>query len=121
MAAEGRLVPEARTFADLLVRHFRGPELVDDVRIVVGELVANAVLHSGTDSVTLTIDSEASCVLVMVTDSGIWQEDAAAECGMPEAGRGLVIVEALATASGICKRRSGTCAWASLAFPETRQ
>jgi anti-sigma regulatory factor (Ser/Thr protein kinase) len=95
--------------------------LVDDVRIVVGELVANAVLHSGSDSVTLTIDSEASYVLIMVTDSGIWQEDAAAECGMPETGRGLVIVGALAATSGICKRRSGTCVWATLADPETRQ
>ncbi|MEV5173832.1 ATP-binding protein [Streptomyces flaveolus] len=120
MAPEQRLVPEARAFADVLVRHLCGPELVDDVRVIVGELTANAVLHSGTDSVTLTIDSEASCVLVMVTDCGLWQEDAAVECGMAETGRGLLIVEALSTASGICKGPSGTCAWAIVAYPETR-
>ncbi|MEV5177948.1 ATP-binding protein [Streptomyces flaveolus] len=119
MAAEGRLVPEARAFADVSLRHLCGPELVDNVRIVVGELIANAIVHSGTDSVTLTLDSDGLCVLVAVTDFGIWQEAAVAECEMAESGRGLVIVEALSTTRGICKGPSGTCAWATVADPDT--
>ncbi|MGI5507494.1 ATP-binding protein [Streptomyces sp. CA-106131] len=126
MAAEVRLVCEARAFAAHLLRRHRRhtctPELVDDVRIIVDELVANAVLHSGTGSVTLTVASQGPQVLIMVTDFGTWYTHPTDTTrAMAETGRGLDVVKALSTSSGIRKEPSGTCAWASLAGSQSEQ
>jgi anti-sigma regulatory factor (Ser/Thr protein kinase) len=121
MAAEVGLVHEARAFAThLLVRHACTPDLVDDVRIVVDELVAKAVTHSGTDGITLTVANAGPCVLVVVSDTGTWLvHPKATSRTMAETGRGLDIVKALATGSGICKEPSGSCVWATLTASDT--
>ncbi|MGW5202842.1 ATP-binding protein [Streptomyces spiralis] len=122
MAAEVQMVPKAREFAaDQLLRHGGRRELVDDVRIIVDELVANAVVHSGTDNVALTIATEGPSVLIVVTDFGAWRvHTEVATRAMTETGRGLGLVAALSTSSGVCTKPYGTCAWASVSNVSNR-
>ena len=71
-------------------------DLVDDVRLVVSELVTNAVRH-GMAPVTLDVDAVDSDgrhrVVVVCRDAGPWDGTAPSPVG----GRGLQLVRALAT------------------------
>lgn len=122
MAADVRLVPKAREFAvDQLLRLGGRRELVDDVRVIVDELVANAVVHSGTDSITLTVLSEWPWFVIIVADFGVWHvHPEVASRTMAETGRGLDVVAALSTSSGVCTKPSGTCVWASVSNSNCR-
>jgi anti-sigma regulatory factor (Ser/Thr protein kinase) len=72
------------------------PELVDDVRLVVSELVTNAVRH-GVPPVTLDVDVVQADgrrrIVVVCRDAGPWDGTPPS----PTGGRGLQLVRAIAT------------------------
>lgn len=99
-------VPAARRFVvDKLGR--LPAEMVDTVRLLVSELVTNAVMYAGTDF-TVELDQSTSSLVVSVTDSGT---------GTPEVrdlpdpadlhGRGLRIVLGLADDWGVIPGDAG--------------
>ncbi|MEU9992719.1 ATP-binding protein [Streptomyces sp. NPDC048045] len=92
-------MPELRRFARRAARQWAVPEDASDtLALVSGELVTNAVLHSGSADVTQLIVFDGVAVSVEVADSGRWlvrdanrstTQDAGAEFG-----RGLDLVRA---------------------------
>ena len=77
-----------------------GPELRETVGLLVSELAANAVQHGGTPF-TVCFDRTADRVRVEVTDDGGGRPLLAAPDPRALSGRGLRLVDALATAWGI--------------------
>ena len=89
--------------------------------LITSELVTNAVDHAGTD-VAVRILRASSEVRIEVSDGAADQEP---HIGAPGArargGVGLVIVERLADAWGVEKRRNGKAVWVRLALEDGRQ
>jgi anti-sigma regulatory factor (Ser/Thr protein kinase) len=83
-----------------------------DARLVVSELVTNAVLHAGTEIEVLVV-VRTDAIRIEVTDLGpdlpqLWLRDE------DTSGRGLPIVEALACAWGIVALGAGKTVWCEL-------
>ncbi|MBN1172624.1 MAG: ATP-binding protein [Micromonosporaceae bacterium] len=94
-------------------------ELLADAAAVAAELVGNAVRHAqalptGVIEIEWRLTGDGA-VLIRVTDGG---STAAPEVQHPEAdamsGRGLAIVEALATRWGVDRSETNQCVWAEL-------
>ncbi|OQR63522.1 hypothetical protein B6E66_13485 [Streptomyces maremycinicus] len=93
--------------------------LIDEVMVIVSELLTNAVLHSGTRQIALSLRVERGVLLIVVAD------------GMPgharrkeveddtESGRGLALVEALARENGGSwgTSNAGAETWCRLVLP----
>jgi anti-sigma regulatory factor (Ser/Thr protein kinase) len=87
---------------------------VDDAVLMVSELVSNAVAH-GQPEVTLRLRLRPDRLTVAVADRG----EAPLTCATPRlqqaSGRGLVIVDALATRWGVSQGRFDKQVWFDLA------
>ncbi|MGW0926041.1 ATP-binding protein [Streptomyces sp. NPDC002755] len=97
--------------------------LIDEVMVVVSELLTNAILHSGTRQVSLSLRIEHGVLLIVVAD------------GMPgharrrdveddtESGRGLALVEVLARENGGSwgTRNAGAETWCRLVLPRRQR
>lgn len=83
------------------------PELVDVAVLLVSELVGNATVH-GEDPVATAVSYGAGVLRVEVSDGG---PAFAPQCEMPgsdaESGRGLALVESLASRWGLVERGDG--------------
>jgi anti-sigma regulatory factor (Ser/Thr protein kinase) len=85
----------------------------ETARLLVSELVANAVTHAATD-VTLALDLGPECLRVEVSD-GARSELRARHPGPEDpSGRGLLIVEALADRWGVEADPPGKTVWFEL-------
>ena len=94
------------------------PHLLDDVLLVVTELVTNAAVHAGT-AFELDIDATAPGVRVEVTDHSpgafpVLRPDAHEE---REGGRGLFLMDAVATRWGTTHFPTGKSVWFELERP----
>ena len=94
-------------------------DVMDDLRLVVSELVTNAVLHSrpGPEArVGMTIDATADRVRLEVVDQGTsFVEGGGHPAASDDHGWGLLIVERLVSRWGVL-RGPGTTVWAELAL-----
>lgn len=113
-------LPEAvgrtREFAAARLRSWGAACVLDDALLVASELVTNAVRATGLVAVQLRVAGPSLYVEVWDNVPGI------PEVKRPEAdaegGRGLHLVETLATRWGICHPRSGgKVVWAELPLP----
>ncbi|MFG2310529.1 ATP-binding protein [Streptomyces sp. NPDC048566] len=91
--------------------------LIDDVTLVVSELVRNAIMHSGGTQVALTLALRGGLLSITVHDEQRREVPALRLAGRDdERGRGLFLVDRLATARhgawGI--RDAGATTWCSL-------
>ncbi|QOV40179.1 ATP-binding protein [Streptomyces ferrugineus] len=94
--------------------------LIDEVMVIVSELLTNAVLHSGTKEITLSLSVRDGFLRITVIDGmpgGATRKDANEDA---ESGRGLALVEALVTEHGgrWGTNDDGAETWCSLALPE---
>jgi anti-sigma regulatory factor (Ser/Thr protein kinase) len=91
----------ARQFVDDNRDHIR-PEMIDDAQLLVSEIVTNAVRH-GRPDISLRISVDPPAIGVAVHDHG--EDLPAAPPAVPPpsqlSGRGLLIVDALASAWGV--------------------
>jgi serine/threonine-protein kinase RsbW len=94
------------------------PALIDDVVLVATELVTNAIRHAeplvgGQVTVTWTVDG--GSVLIRVTDGGGASRPRVRHPSPREtSGRGLALVEALATHWGVEDTAGATTVWATI-------
>jgi two-component sensor histidine kinase len=106
---------------DLAARGIGG-EARDDLLLIVSELVTNAIRHGrplvadGTVHVDWTVSDRG--VAIEVTDGGGGLPVPATLSGHGEGGRGLAIIDALATRWGVAHAAaSDTTVWACVACP----
>ena len=70
------------------------PTECEDLKLAVTEACANAVLHSGTQEVRVTIIVTSACVEVVVEDDGVYRSTPAKVDG-PGVHRGLLLMAAM--------------------------
>jgi sigma-B regulation protein RsbU (phosphoserine phosphatase) len=102
----------ARAYCDDVIASSGREAHAVDARLVVSELVTNAVVHAGTE-IELNVVVCGDAIRIEVTDLGadlprIWAD------GDDTTGRGLPIVEALARAWGVVERSAGKTVWCEL-------
>jgi serine phosphatase RsbU (regulator of sigma subunit)/anti-sigma regulatory factor (Ser/Thr protein kinase) len=123
--ASTRLRPEAlasssaRRFVRSMLERWQLLELSDVAELCVSELVTNAVLHARTP-IQVDVRAGSGSLHVDVCDSG------GARIDLPppeepgegmESGRGLYIVQALSSRTGVRAVPGGTCVWFELDLP----
>ncbi|WP_367222457.1 ATP-binding protein [Streptomyces sp. 16-176A] len=99
-------------------------DLAEDAELIACELVTNAIRHSGTRTAQepghcrLTLERPApDTVRVEVFDSSTARPTKRKPREVETGGRGLVLVEALATSWGVIRRSGGKTVWALLRAP----
>ena len=109
----------AREYCDgVLADKQCAPETVSDARLVVSELVTNAVLHARTP-IEVQVLVGTGMLRIEVTDSGLDRPRLWAE--HDGGGRGLPIVEAVASGWGVVDQGSRKTVWCELAVrPRTQ-
>jgi anti-sigma regulatory factor (Ser/Thr protein kinase) len=98
---------------DALERWDGAMALVDDARLVVTELATNAVVHAGS-SFSVDVRPRAGGVRVSVHDASSVTPTLRDVGSLALAGRGLRLVEAIATDWGIELETDGKTVWAEL-------
>lgn len=103
----------ARDFAAQTVRAWGNAELEETVKLLVTELVTNAVRHADSHvEVKLALSADVIRVEVKDKDPTIPTPRQAEE--MAESGRGLALIEALSTSWGVTPIREGKKVWFEL-------
>jgi anti-sigma regulatory factor (Ser/Thr protein kinase) len=87
---------------------------LDDARLLVSELVANAVTHSSGGVIRLALLSMPGAVRVEVTNEGAWRYAPVRVPATSVSGRGLRIVDQLASRWGSFERADCTTVWFEL-------
>ena len=101
----------ARAYCDDVLDSSGYNDRSEDARLVVSELVSNAIVHAGTDiEVNVLVRSDA--VRIEVTDLGGGVPRAARSRG--DERRGLPIVEALGGRWGVLQLGAGKTVWCEL-------
>ena len=88
--------------------------LVDDARLLVSELVANAVTYSTGGVIRLALLSMPGAVRVEVTNEGAWRYEPVLVPASSVSGRGLRIVDQVASRWGSFERADSTTVWFEL-------
>jgi anti-sigma regulatory factor (Ser/Thr protein kinase) len=116
---------KAREFTGQILRGWGLSAMTDDAAVIVSELVTNALRH-GCASLSAMLDGQVELILwrradqvvCAVTDSGPGTPVLASPDPFAEAGRGLLVIEALSANWGWT--RLGGCrkaVWAALSVP----
>jgi anti-sigma regulatory factor (Ser/Thr protein kinase) len=74
-AADSSIVGDVRRFVAAEANRLTFSEYVDDLQLAVTEACANAILHSGTNEVRITITLVGSCLEIIVQDDGIYRKN----------------------------------------------
>lgn len=110
--------PEAATLARRALSKLRGdidPPLMETMRLLVTELVANSVRHTGSENIGLKVLVGKSAVVVEVSDSGPgFQHRPRRRTELSESGWGLFLVERLAHRWGVGRDGPATRVWFEL-------
>jgi len=112
-----RSVRSARHYVrEQLARHHCPSELIDDVGLLVSELVTNAVVH-GSPGIRLVLKVQRRCVRVEVSD-GTTTGPQRLETGREaSSGRGLVLVDRLASRWSVEASDEGKTVWFEVDLP----
>ena len=110
LAADLKSAREARLFVDELLARWDAGEAIDTVVLLVSELVTNAVLHAGSD-VELSVRLLPDAVRVEVVDTSPVIPSPKDADDTDTSGRGLAIMDAMASAWGIAPLPDGKCVW----------
>ena len=118
MTGEPASVPAARRFVAGLIADLDS-EAQETATFLVSEVVTNAVLHARTD-VTLRCTVEPHGVLVEVTDENLQVPLPRRHDEEAVTGRGLELVELLATGFGVASTGDGKTVWFTVGSVTTR-
>ncbi|GAC1599152.1 MAG: hypothetical protein NVS3B21_25450 [Acidimicrobiales bacterium] len=117
MAPDPGAARRARTFAGQAVKVWGRDQLEDAVKLLVSELVGNAVRHADSD-IEVVIRLLDTAVRVEVRDDVSSMPRLVDAADDDESGRGLAIVDALASRWGVDVRGQGKSVWFELNFGE---
>jgi anti-sigma regulatory factor (Ser/Thr protein kinase) len=109
--AEGEALSEVRRFVAAEAERHAFTVFVHDLQLAVTEACSNAILHSGTKEIRVSVAPDGPCLEVVVEDDGIYRR----RIPLPEADgtghRGLHLIAAVAddfTVRRGTERRPGT-------------
>ncbi|MFI6415394.1 ATP-binding protein [Streptomyces sp. NPDC050585] len=108
-----RAVPRLRRLMAAIALSRRLPAAAQEaLAVIVSELATNAVLHSGSPDLTVTIEADRHSLTVEVRDHGRWRNRSAPRCEATdmdaEFGRGLALVDAYAVHRSVRCDADGT-------------
>ncbi len=90
------------------------PPLLESLRLLVTELITNAVRHTGAETVEMLVVVTGPAVRVEVMDQGPGFEAVAEAPRDPEGGWGLFLVERMSDRWGVGQENPGTRVWFEL-------
>ncbi|MFJ3825287.1 ATP-binding protein [Streptomyces nodosus] len=107
-----------RRIAAARLRYWGLETMTDDAMLIVSELLTNALRHSGTSEINLSIEVEDDFLRIAVHDGMPGSTTLKVEDCDAESGRGLLLVEALAQEGGGSWGTSdnGAITWCQLAL-----
>jgi anti-sigma regulatory factor (Ser/Thr protein kinase) len=110
--------PQARRFLTESLAGV-GPDLLEELSLVVSELAANAIRHGGTDF-TLCIEQDEDAIRIEVEDRGPGHPQIRSPGPAELSGRGLQIVEAFADDWGVVRHPgdAGKTVWVSVVLAD---
>lgn len=111
---EGQAV--RRTVRERAAKLIDDPALLDDVELMGAEAIANAVLH-GTGPVRVRIAADERRLRVAVRDGGPAERDDPHGTDRIDHGRGLTVIDVLATEWGLEQSATGTHLWFDVDLP----
>ena len=117
LAREATSAGRARRFLDATLRDWSCLEAADVAMLLASELVTNALLHAGS-GVHLEIHRAAAGVRVEVHDTSRDEPIVRHVSSAAESGRGLALVDALASDWGVAPCRHGKRVWFEVAVEE---
>jgi anti-sigma regulatory factor (Ser/Thr protein kinase) len=101
----------ARRFVDEVLSRWRCDAILDDVKLLVSELVTNAVVHAGSE-VQVAVRLLPDAVRIEVVDSApVADLQPSAPREDAESGRGLLLVESMTSAWGVEPMDGGKAVW----------
>jgi anti-sigma regulatory factor (Ser/Thr protein kinase) len=86
---------EIRTFVGTSAGSRLPEGAIEDLKLAVTEAAANALRHSGSEHVRVSVVIEGGCVRVVVEDDGVYQATLRAVDGDLEGHRGFAIIAAM--------------------------
>ncbi|MBR7671510.1 ATP-binding protein [Streptomyces daliensis] len=109
----------ARHLVDTALNTWSLGHLIEDAVLVTGELVSNAVRHSGSSVIVVTVSLPTpERVRVSVSDSSIDPPALRVTGREEESGRGLILVHEVADCWGSEFQHAGKVVWAELLIGE---
>jgi anti-sigma regulatory factor (Ser/Thr protein kinase) len=114
--AEPRSVGAARAAVQQSCQRWGYGRLCDDAKLIVSELVCNAVRHARTD-IDLTLIARREGLRMEVSDGSTRPVRPRTATPADENGRGLTLVHALASHHGVRSSATGKTVWAELDTP----
>jgi anti-sigma regulatory factor (Ser/Thr protein kinase) len=112
---DGQSVATARGFVDDCLTRWGLREQADDVQLIVGELVTNAIQNSRRP-VTLAIARRLDRIVVQVQDASPESPEPESTDVLADSGRGLLLVDNLAADWGTTPTPDGKRVWAEVPF-----
>jgi len=120
LGADTASAGQARRFVDEVLNRWHCDALLDDVQLLVSELVTNAVVHARSD-VQVAVRLLGDALRIEVVDQ-VPPAPASLEASAPtedaESGRGLLLVETMASAWGVEPIDGGKSVWFEVARPD---
>ena len=111
LVADTASAGQARRFVDEVLSRWRCEAVLDDVKLLVSELVTNAVVHAGSE-VAVAVRLLPDAVRIEVVDrSSATTLRPSVPAESAESGRGLLLVETMASAWGVEPMDGGKAVW----------
>ena len=117
LEAQPQSAASARRFVDETLRRWQCDELFDVVGLLTSELVTNAILHAHSE-IELSVSMMPDAIRIDVLDHSSQMPTPRTAAEDDTSGRGLGLVEALATAWGVDERPGGKSVWFELPRPD---
>lgn len=117
LEAQPQSAASARRFIDETLRRWQCDELFDVVGLLTSELVTNAILHAHSE-IELSVRLTPNSVRIDVADHSDRLPAPREAAEEDTSGRGLGLVEALATSWGVDERPGGKSVWFELPRPD---
>jgi DNA-binding NarL/FixJ family response regulator len=117
LEAQPQSAASARRFVDETLQRWNCGELFDVVALLTSELVTNAILHAHSD-IELNVSLTPDAVRIDVVDNSADMPARREAHEEDTSGRGLGLVEALATSWGVDERPGGKSVWFELPRPD---
>jgi anti-sigma regulatory factor (Ser/Thr protein kinase) len=111
---------EVREFVAETVRAWGRDDLVIDAALITSELATNALLHAASD-VTVTVSLRPDAVRIALADAHPDDPERQPESATRPGGRGLAIVDAIASRWGTGRVGARKVVWAELASDSSRR